>query len=271
MRRLRLILCAAAAGGGLGAAGPWGSATATATTAAPPRAQLTLLACRSTPQPAHRRVSIITVMRPVPGTRTLSVRVSLLEKRPGALVQMIGHSGDLGRWVTPAQPTLGRRPGDVWKLAKVVYDVDAPATYRFRVSFRWLGAHGRVLKTATRQSGRCSVRELRPDVLVRDVAVAPVAGRPGRDRYVAVIANRGATASGPFSVLFTPGNGRPPQSRGVGSLRPRTSRRIAFVGPTCDGTSPPTVVADPTDRVDDYDRSNNALTVACPPRFREVD
>ena len=32
-----------------------------------------------------------------------------------------------------------------------------------------------------------------------------------------------------------------------------------FVGPLCDAGSPPTVVADSTDQVDDYDRNNNAI------------
>jgi hypothetical protein len=204
-------------------------------------------------------------MRPVAHTRTLSVRFSLLARAPGATQPVsVGDTGDLGRWLTPADPTLGRRPDDVWKLAKSVSDVDAPAAYRFRVDFRWLGRGGTVLATDSRKTPLCHERELRPDLLVRRVIVTPSAGHPRRARYVAVVANRGATASGPFSVSFAPGTGAGDTVRSVPSLRPGVQARVSFTGPACRAASPPTVVADAADRVDDFDRSNNALTVACP-------
>jgi large subunit ribosomal protein L31 len=250
------LMCAAAAsllGSG---------ATATAGAAAR-RAVLVHLDCRSTLDPTLRRVSVVSVMRPVPHTRSLSVRVSLLETLPGTAPTAV-TDGDLGRWLTPADPTLGQRPADVWKLAKAVYGVAAPARYRFRVQFRWIGPDGRVLLRATRQTPSCAERELRPDLLVRHVGVQPLVHHPHRERYVAVVANRGLTATGPFSVLFTPGVTGAPQSAAVASLGPGQRVRVAFIGPVCDPTAPPSVVADPTDAVDDFDRSNNTLTVVCP-------
>jgi hypothetical protein len=62
--------------------------------------------------------------------------------------------GDLGKWLSPRDPTLGRHPGDVWTLEKPVVDLPAPAFYRFRVSFRWSGA-GRVLRLTVRESPTC--------------------------------------------------------------------------------------------------------------------
>ncbi len=261
MRHLIRIVCALGVslvgGAALAAltAGPAGAA-------APPRAQLTAFACHSTLDPTRRTVAVTSVMRPVTGTRALSVRFALLEQPAGSsTLETVGGGAELGAWVSPSDRTLGRRPGDVWKLAKPVSDVAAPAHYRFRVQFRWLGAHGRVLATVTRQTGLCAERELRPDVLVTQVLVHAIPRH--RDRYVAVIANHGASASGPFSVLFTPGASAAGQTRALASLPAHASRRIAFVGPTCDATNPPTVVADPGDQVDDFNRSNNTLTVAC--------
>jgi hypothetical protein len=210
-------------------------------------------------------VAVTSVMRPVAHTRTLSVRFSLLQRTPGSAQAVdVGQTGDLGRWLTPADPTLGRRPADVWKLAKSVSDVDAPAAYRFQVDFRWLGRGATVLATDSRKTPWCHERELRPDLLVRRVIVNPSAGHPRRDRYVAVVANRGATASGQFSVSFTPGTGAAATRRTVASLLPGGQVRVTFSGPACRAASPPTVVADAAGQVDDFDRSNNALTVACP-------
>jgi hypothetical protein len=233
----------------------------------PTTAALTGFACASTLDPTQRTVSVTSVMRPVPGTRTLAVKFSLLERAPGAAELHSVVTGDLGQWLAPADPTLGSRAKDIWKLAKTVSDVDAPAAYRFSVAFRWEGTGGRVLAVASRRTPLCSERELRPDVLVARVIVRPSAHHPrrgGRARYVAVVANRGLTASGPFSVVFTPGTGARALTRTVASLPPGARLRVSFAGPACQAASPPTVAADPAGQVDDYDRSNNMLTVACP-------
>jgi CARDB protein len=237
--------------------------SATASTASPARAELTSFACQRALDPPARSVSVKAVMRPVTGTRALSMKFDLLEKADGAMRTLTG-AGDLGVWLSPKDPTLGRRPGDVWELTKAVSNLDAPASYRFRVTFRWLGVHDKVLATAVRQSGSCAQRELRPDLLVKSVSVAAIAHRPHKQLYTTVIGNRGASSAGPFEVLFTPGDGSASQTQTVTRVAAHASRRLSFVGPVCNPASPPTVVADSTNEVDDQSRDNNALTVTCP-------
>ncbi|MGI8712146.1 MAG: CARDB domain-containing protein [Solirubrobacteraceae bacterium] len=231
----------------------------------PPRSSLAGFGCQRALDPPSRSMSVRAVMRPLKATRKLSLKFELLEKLPGqAAARPVTGAGDLGVWVSPSDPTLGQRAGDVWQLNKAVYDLDAPATYHFRVTFRWRGAHGKVLGTAVASSANCVQRELRPDLLVRNVSVSAIPGHPQHQRYTAVIANRGATAAGPFQVLFTPGDGSTPQSVTIARLAARSTRTESFVGPLCVASSPPTVVADSTSQVDDYNRDNNALTVSCP-------
>ena len=204
-------------------------------------------------------------MRPVTGTRSLTLKFDLLEKQGGATRILAGAgAGDLGVWLSPKDPTLGRRPGDRWELTKAVSNLDAPASYRFRVTFRWLGAHNKVLTTVVAQSAGCTQRELRPDVLVSSVAVTAIPHKPHRQRYTALIANAGASSAGPFQVLFTPGDGSASETRTVTRIDAHSSLRLLFVGPPCASASPPTVVADSADQVDDADRDNNAMTVTCP-------
>jgi hypothetical protein len=256
MRRLLLLLALLALFVvGLGSAGATGQA--------PPRYDLTSFACQRALDPPNRSVSVKAVMRPVKGTRKLSLKFDLLEKVAGATRSLTG-AGDLGIWLSPKDPTLGRRTGDVWELTKAVSNLDAPAIYRFRVTFRWLGPHDKVLATAVTQSGSCAQRDLRPDLLVRSVSVAAIPHKPHKQRYAVVIADRGASGAGPFQVLFTPGDGSAPQTKTVSRVDAHSSLRLAFVGPLCDAGSPPTVVADSSDQVDDYDRNNNAMTVTCP-------
>jgi hypothetical protein len=236
----------------------------TAAAQAPTRSQLVGFACQRALDPPDRSISVKAVMRPVTGTRKLSLKFELLEKSGSAPAHSVTGAGDLGVWLSPTNPTLGQRPGDVWELNKAVYDLDAPARYSFRVTFRWLGAHNAVLATAVRESGVCVQKELRPDLLVKGVTVNPIPRHPHKERYTAVIANHGATGAGPFQVLFTPGDGSTPQTQTVQHIGAYSAVRESFIGPVCNASTPPTVVADSTSRVDDDNRDNNALTVTCP-------
>lgn len=229
----------------------------------PPRAELTHFSCLQALDPANRSIGVRAVMRPLTGTRRLAIRFDLLE-RVGSAAPGTVRGGDLGVWVMPSNPTLGRVPGDVWRLDKSVIDLAAPATYRFRVTFRWIGASGHVLGSAVRETRRCGQPELRPDLAVASFTVTPVAGQPDQDLYTAVIANQGRTSAGPFEVLFAPGTGSAATTADITSLGPGRSRTLSFTGPLCNAADPPTVTADAAHQVDDHNRANNTATAVCP-------
>jgi CARDB len=263
MRRLVTICsCVAAA---LAAAAPAALAARPRAAAPPPppRDAVGAIACHQALDPLQRDVSVLATMRPVTGTQTLQIKFSLNLTAPGEPATAVVASG-LGQWLTPSDPSLGQRPGDIWKLSKAVYNLGG-GSYQFSAAFRWLGANGKVLRTATLKSSSCSIKELRPDLAVRTVKVTPIAGVLTRDRYLAVVVNQGLSASGPFSLLFDPGvAGASSQTKPVTSLAPGQSTKVAFAGPACSAASPPTIVADPSGTVHESDRSNNALTVTCP-------
>lgn len=236
----------------------------------PPRAALARFDCVQALAPANRAISIQAVMRPLSGTAHLELKFDLLEATGtgpsgGRSVWGAVHGGDLGTWISPADPTLGQVPGDVWRLNKSVLNLDAPARYRYRVYFRWVDANGRTLGTAVRTSPACHEPELRPDLLVRSLTVAPDPTRPGVDRYTAVIANEGATAAGQFEVLFTPSDGEPAIIRPVPSLGAHRTRQMVFTSGVCNAADPPTLTVDAADQIDDYNRANNEMTAVCPP------
>jgi CARDB len=228
------------------------------------RAHLRGFACQRALDPPARALAVTAVMRPLQGTSRMALRFQLLSKSKtgGSYSALTG--GDLGTWISPANPTLGQRVGDVWILKKQVAELSAPAAYRFRVSFRWTGAHGHVLGSAVRDSPTCVQPELRPDLLVQSIDVTPVTGMPDLNRYVARIRNAGATAAGSFEVLFAPGGALPVKIRQVQRLGAHSKLEETFVGPACSTTSPPSVTVDPNDQVDDYNRPNNSLTAICP-------
>lgn len=217
--------------------------------------------CQRALDPGARNVTVTAVMRPLPGTRKLQVKFGLLRRiRRGRPFRLVRGPG-LGTWTSPANPTLGQRPGDVWIVNHPVYDLAGPATYRFRVSFRWIGAGGHVLGTVSRPSPNCYEPELRPDLAVRSITPAPIAGSTTRERFVVAIHNRGKTGAGPFEVQLT--DGQSAQAVTVASLASGATIRKGFRGPVCRAGGTVTAVADPTNMVDDFNRSNNRLTLTC--------
>jgi hypothetical protein len=239
---------------------------AVASSAEPPREKLTSFMCHKALAPANRTVSVRAVMRPVTGTKRMSMRFELLTRGSAAVPFADVRGSDLGTWMDPADPpTLGEEPHDVWTVSHPVGNLPAPAEYRFRVTFRWTGANGKVLASRTRVSAACFQPELRPDLLVQSILVQPVAGKPNQAQYEATIRNAGATAAGPFQVVFTTGGSTVSKTRTIQRLGRHESVRERFIGPACTAATAPRVTVDPNHRIDEFNPSNNSLTATCPP------
>lgn len=256
MRRLGLlILLFACAGGLVPAAAQAMNASSTA--------ELTGFNCQRAVEPAFRAMTVTAVMRPVTGTQAMRLQFVLLEARAlhGRYHAVHGHN--LGTWIAPNDPTLGQQPGDSWKLSHPVALLSAPAFYRLRVTFRWLGAGGTRLAQAVEQTPICHQLELRPDLLATSVTDTGPAPRAGDEVYVVAVRNRGLTGAGPFDVTLTPLGGTT-LTRTVRWVGHHATHKVRFVAPACTAGQTLTVVVDPADAVADDDRSNNTLTVPCP-------
>jgi hypothetical protein len=225
------------------------------------KAQLRNPICQKARDPGQREVSVTAVMRPVKGTKKLEVRFVLFSKAPGPSPVTVVQGSNLGVWLTPQDPSLGTRPGDVWNAIGPVFGVAAPDTYRFQVTFRWLGSHERVLASTVRAGPRCFQPELRPDLAVVSFISQPVPNHPKRNLYVATITDDGHSGAGPFGVEFT--DGSLIENHTVSHIRPKQELTIDFVGPVCNPMAPPTVTIDPTQQVDVYTRANSSAQATC--------
>jgi hypothetical protein len=254
------IVTLAAAGALVGAAT---AATTTSSGGSGQRAELRTFLCQRALDPGQRLVSVMAVMRPLKKTRRLELRFELLSKTsPTAAFTEVQGTG-LGTFVSPTDPpTLGTRPDDVWRLSHPVADLPAPATYRFVVTFRWVGAHDRVIGTDVRESRPCYQPELRPDLVALSLVAQPIPKAPKKDLYAAQISDDGLTGAGPFQVEFT--DGAIVKDHNVKHIAPHQILTFNFVGPLCDPTAPPTMTIDPDQQVDAYTRANNSLTATCP-------
>jgi hypothetical protein len=124
----------------------------------PPRAALKHPMCTQASDSLDRAVAITAVMRPQTGTERMELQFNLLEKPQGRHVYTEVTGGDLGKWITPPNPTLGQRPKDEWIRQKLVVNLAAPVVYRFQVGFRWTAAGGRSLGRQFLWSEACDQR-----------------------------------------------------------------------------------------------------------------
>jgi hypothetical protein len=240
------------------------AATAT-TTPAPATDQLKAFVCQKAVDPPARALSVQAVMRPVTGTSKMQMKFDLMRQTRTHPHFTVVRGKGLGSWLTPEDPTLGQRAGDVWIVNHPVVDLAAPATYKFRVTFQWIGAQGQTLSTAVQSSSACYQPELRADLYVKSLTANPITSGPGTGQwaYVATIANRGLTGAAPVEVDFADGNAAPLTAT-VASVGPKSTARQRFVAPACVPGAALTVTVDPKQTNDEYTYANNVLTMACP-------
>ena len=118
-----------------------------------PSASLAGFVCRPAFSPRDRMIEVTATMRPAAGSDRMEMRFQLLERLPGAAFRVV-HGGDLGRWL-PEPPASGQTPVAAWVVRKPVLNLYAPASYRFRVTFRWL-EQSVVVTSETRVSAVCA-------------------------------------------------------------------------------------------------------------------
>jgi hypothetical protein len=113
-------------------------------------------------------------MSAVAGTQQMSIRFELDQRTPAGpdFHPLIGAPG-FDVWKSSA-------PGvDIFGAVQEVSSLPSPGTYRVTVSYRWIGAHHRVIKRAHRSTPACnlpvSAANLVVGTLSRQPAVPPAA------------------------------------------------------------------------------------------------
>jgi hypothetical protein len=247
----RLALLSIALGATVAVAAP------AATQAAPRRYATPVVACETGPTSDQRSFEVRATMRAIPGTVRMAVRFDLSERTPASAGAFVTRTApDLGLWLK------SKRGVDPYTFDQTVKGLDAPAVYRMRVGFRWLGAGGRVLQTTHRTTPLCQQPDLRPDLIVKNVIVEPPAMSNGPWHYTVVVRNDGRTAAGPFSVGYEP-TGAPAQAMPIAGLEPAAQTRVTFSGPACVSTAPPAFTVDVSNQVDETLETDNRASATC--------
>ena len=218
-----------------------------------PVASAIVAACHPSDDVTQRFATFVGMMRAVPNTAKMAMRLTLLQKLSGPDFNPV------------ALPEL--RP---WRRSKkgaasFIYTQRVTAlrdggTYRMRVQFRWYDSTGKVLKTRAVRSGACHQPADLPNLRITAVSVAP-GDTPGTSRYLITLENDGTAGAGPIVIALRLDGGAPTSGQ-VLSLAAGTSTTVELDGPSCATTL--RAIADPQNRIKETDETDNAFVEACP-------
>src|SRR5829696_9599308 len=155
-----------------------------------------VVGCTSALDPAAREAVFEGRMRVRKGAWKMQMRFTLQARFPGDPTWHKLSAPGFGRWLT-SNPGVGR-----YVYTKRVVSLEAPASYRTIVRFRWLRADGRRVASGRSTSPTCRQLDLRPNLLPLGIEAQPGADA-AHARYVVPVENRGRTAAGPFDVVVS--------------------------------------------------------------------
>jgi hypothetical protein len=229
-------------------------AGADAARAVPLRATLT--SCETGPTAAERSAVFSASMPRIKGAERMELRFDFLQRRPGDDDFVRLEVPKIGAWER-AQPRVL-----AYVVEKRVNALAAPAAYRVRVRFRWLGADGHVLKHSERRSPICTQLDPRPDLVFEKVTTKATAD-PRQARYDVLVRNRGRGETiASAGVTLAVGGDRVP-SQIVSPLAPGAAETVFFFGPRCSGDTKLELTLDPGGVVEEAGESNNVLSLSC--------
>jgi hypothetical protein len=233
--------------------------SAPAFAAAPGAARVTVPVCHSAVAPLDRRITWVGDMASLrPGNR-MEMRFDVYVKTPTDPAWKLVAAPDLGIWNRAKAGTTD------YKFRQKAVNLTAPAAYKARVTFRWLGP-GKKDKTVKRLDSKvCEQSDPRPNLRVVKFDASPIKG--GLANYQVVVRNvGGSAASGPngFDVAVAV-DGVAQPSKNVLGLRPGESVQVNIPrAARCKQGGTIRATVDPDQRIDQSDRADDVLELPCP-------
>jgi hypothetical protein len=224
--------------------------------AAASAATVKTVACTPALAPAARGATFAARMKAVKGSARMQLRFTLQVRADGATSWRRVSAAGFDTWLS-SQPGVRR-----YSYTRTIQNLTAPADYRTTVRFRWLDAGGDPLRTARDTSSGCRQPDLRPDLEIAGVDVAP-AVRADQRRYTVTVRNAGRSDAAAFDLGLRVGDVElgPLPVFGLGA---GARRDVTVTGPACTPDAAPVVTADAGAAIDERDEDDNVLAAACP-------
>lgn len=219
------------------------------------QAQADLQTCFVAVAARGRYATFAAQMTQVSGGRRMAIRIGLRERTPQGHGYRALSAPGLGVWRRSSSGV------HLYRYVKQVFDLPAPATLRGAVDFRWLDAHGHVIRRARRLTSPCAQPDERPRLTVGAVTVAP--GPGSLNSYRVVVRDDGRGPANSFVVALAV-NGQPAGARAVDRLGAAEVTSLTVEGPRCVAGGAVQITLDPARHVQEAPGGGLARTLACP-------
>lgn len=213
--------------------------------------------CRTGVTPDERFAVFTGSMPAKRGAARMAMRFDLQLREPGDSRYRSVRAPSFGRW----ERSKPGRSGFIY--SKRVDGMQAPATYRAVVRFRWLDDSGHTVARARRYAPRCTQPDPRPNL--RLLALRATAGTTaGTTTYLLTVVNSGRGPAGAFDVTVGPDDRGAVTTTTVGGMAAREVRVLEVTGRACDAQGRVRVRLDVGAAVAESDEQDNEARRDCP-------
>jgi CARDB protein len=210
--------------------------------------------CEAGDSAKHRAATFYGRMYAVKGTRRMAMRFTLID-RSGAGKPTVVNDPALSRW------RKSRRGVSRFGFAQSVKGLKPGGVYAVQVRFRWLGAHGKVIRTEKRTSGSCRQQGDLPNLSVTGVS-AQAGEASGTELYSVDVTNSGRGDASRVNVnLFV--DGAAADSRQLSQVKAGETVTVQFTAPPCESTV--RVFVDKGNKINETNEDDNVRRLRCPP------
>jgi hypothetical protein len=226
---------------------------ATITLAAKPTTELKVRDCQVGDSPRQRSATFYARMTAIRNTDQMAMRFTLID-RSGAGPPTVVDSPALAQWRKSHHGVIR------FGYAQSVAGLKQGGAYAVQVQFRWMNAHGGVIRSVKRTSGTC-----RQDGALPNLSITGVNARAGQSSgteiYDVDLTNSGQGPARSVDVdIFIDGAATDGQT--VELVKAGETRTVQFAGPVCRKNLK--MVADQGNKLNETNEDDNVLRSRCP-------
>jgi archaellum component FlaF (FlaF/FlaG flagellin family) len=215
--------------------------------------QLRVRACETGDTPKHRAATFYARMYAVKGTSTMAIRFTLIN-RAGDGPPTVVDNPSLSQW-RKSRAGVAR-----FGYAQAVEGLERGGVYAVQVQFRWLDAHGKVIRSVKRTSRNCRQQGELPNLSVTRVS-ARAGAASGTELYSVDVTNSGQGNAQKVKVnLFV--DGAAADSQRVDQVKAGETVTVHFTAPSCKQAL--RMVVDRGNKINETNEDDNVLRSRCP-------
>jgi hypothetical protein len=215
--------------------------------------QLRVRSCEAGDTPKHRAATFYARMYAVKDTNSMAMRFTLIN-RAGDGPPTVVDNPSLSQW-RKSHAGVNR-----FGYAQAVEGLQRGGVYAVQVQFRWLDAHGKVVRSVKRTSSSCRQQGGLPNLSITRVT-ASAGQASGTELYSVDVTNSGQGAARKVGVnLFV--DGAAADSYRLDQVKAGETVTVHFTAPSCKQAV--RAVVDSANKINETNEDDNVLRSRCP-------